>query len=45
MTGEVKPDGALSGKVAGKLEKTTFSFDFELSLPAKNAAAGMICGK
>ncbi len=45
MTGEVKPDGVLSGKIAGNLDKTTFTFDFELNLPAKEAAAGMSCGK
>jgi TPR repeat protein len=45
MTGEVKPDGALSGKIAGNLDKTTFTFDFELNLPAKEAAAGMGCSK
>ena len=45
MTGEVKPGGVLSGKIAGNLDKTTFTFDFELNLPAKEAAAGMSCGK
>lgn len=45
MTGEVKPGGTLSGKIAGNLDKTTFTFDFELNLPAKDAAAGMSCGK
>jgi TPR repeat protein len=45
MTGEVKPGGALSGKIAGSLDKTTFVFDFELNLPTKDAAAGMDCGK
>jgi hypothetical protein len=45
MTGEVKPGGALSGKIAGNLDKTTFTFDFELNLPAKDAAAGMSCSK
>ena len=45
MTGEVRPDGVLSGKIAGNLDKTTFAFDFELNLPAKDAAAGMSCGK
>ncbi len=44
MIGEVKPGGALSGKIAGKLGKTTFTFDFELNLPAKDASAGMTCG-
>jgi hypothetical protein len=34
-----------SGKIAGNLDKTTFTFDFELNLPAKDAAAGMSCGK
>jgi len=43
MTGEVKPGGALSGKIAGNLDKTTVTFDFELNLPAKDAAAGMSC--
>lgn len=43
MTGEIKPGGTLSGKIVGSLEKTAFTFDFELSLPAKDAAAGMSC--
>ena len=43
MTGDVKPGGTLSGKIVGNLEKTAFTFDFELSLPAKDAAAGMSC--
>jgi hypothetical protein len=29
----------------GDLDKTTFTFDFELNLPAKDAAARMSCGK
>jgi len=45
MSGEVKPGGALSGKIAGSLDKTTFNFDFELNLPARDASAGMSCGK
>jgi hypothetical protein len=43
MTGEVKPDGPLSGKITGSIDKTTFAFDFELNLPSKEAAAGMSC--
>lgn len=43
MTGEIKPGGTLSGQIVGNLEKTAFAFDFELSLPAKDAAAGMSC--
>jgi hypothetical protein len=44
MTGELKPGGLLSGKFSGGIDKTTISFDFELSLPSKDAAAGMSCG-
>ena len=33
----------LSGKIVGNLDKTAFTFDFELNLPAKDAAAGMSC--
>lgn len=45
MAGDIKPGGTLSGKIAGKLDKTAFAFDFELNLPAKEAAAAMSCGK
>ena len=45
MSGEVKPGGALAGKLSGQLDKTVFTFDFELNLPAKSAAAGMDCVK
>jgi hypothetical protein len=45
MTGEIKPGGTLSGKIVGNLGKTAFTFDFELNLPAKDAAAGMSCEK
>jgi len=45
MTGEIKPGGTLSGRIVGSLDKTAFTFDFELSLPTKDAAAGMSCGK
>ncbi|HVO89685.1 MAG TPA: tetratricopeptide repeat protein [Casimicrobiaceae bacterium] len=43
MTGDVKPGGALSGKIVGSRDKTSFTFDFEFNLPAKEAAAGMGC--
>jgi hypothetical protein len=36
---------ALSGKIAGNLDKTSFAFDFDVNLPPKEAAAGMSCGK
>ena len=45
MSGDVKPGGTLSGKITGSLDKTSFNFDFELTLPAKDAAAGRSCGK
>jgi hypothetical protein len=44
MTGDIKPGGTLSDKIVGNLDKTAFTFDFELNLPAKDAAAGMSCG-
>ena len=44
MTGEVKPGGVLSGKISGGMDKTTLTFEFDLSLPSKDAAAGMSCG-
>jgi TPR repeat protein len=44
MAGEVKPDGVLSGKISGGIDKTTLAFEFELTLPSKEAAAGMSCG-
>ena len=43
MTGDIKPGGALSGKIVGSHDKTAFTFDFELNLPAREAAAGMGC--
>jgi hypothetical protein len=44
MSGQVKPGGVLSGKISGGIEKTTLALEFELSLPAQDAAAGMSCG-
>jgi uncharacterized protein len=45
MTGDIQPGGTLSGKIVGSLEKTSFNFDFDVNLPAKDAAAGLSCGK
>ena len=45
MTGEIQPGGTLSGKIVGSLDKTSFNFDFDVNLPAKDAAAGLGCGK
>ena len=43
MSGDLKPGGALSGRIVGSRGKTSFTFDFELTLPMKDAAAGMSC--
>ena len=45
MTGDIRPGGTLSGRIVGARDKTSFTFDFDLNLPAKDAAAGMSCGK
>ena len=45
MTGDVGPGGTLSGRMVGSLDKTTFTFDFDVTLPARDAAAGLSCGK
>ena len=45
MTGEVKAGGTLSGKISGRLDQTSFTFDFDVNLPANEAAAGLGCGK
>ena len=43
MSGDIKAGGTLSGKIVGSLDKTAFTFDFDVNLPAKEAAAGMSC--
>ena len=43
--GEVKPGGRLTGKIVGSRSKTTWNLEFDVTLPAKDAAAGMSCGK
>jgi hypothetical protein len=45
LAGEVKPGGRLTGKIVGSRSKTTWNLDFDVTLPAKDAAAGMSCGK
>jgi len=45
MAGEIKPGALLSGKIVGNRGKTSWNLDFDLTLPAKDAAAGMACGK
>jgi uncharacterized protein len=45
MTGELKPGAPLSGRIVGRRDATSWTLDFDLALPAKDAAAGMSCGK
>lgn len=45
LTGEIKPQGTLAGKITGSWRNTTFNLDFNVALPAKDAATGMLCGK
>ena len=45
MAGEVKPGGRLTGKIVGNRSKTAWNLEFDVTLPAKDAAAGMSCGK
>ena len=45
LAGEVKPGGRLTGKIVGARGKTAWTLDFDVALPAKDAAAGMSCGK
>ena len=45
LAGEVKPGGRLAGKIVGSRGKTAWNLDFDVALPAKDAAAGMSCGK
>ncbi len=45
LSGDVNPGGALSGKITGKRDNTSFTLEFDVTLPAKDAAAGMGCGR
>ncbi len=45
MAGEVTPGGKLTGKIIGGRAKTTWNLDFDVTLPMKDAAAGMSCAK
>ena len=45
MAGEFKPGTPLSGKIVGSRGKTSFTLDFDVVLPRKDAAAGLSCGK
>jgi TPR repeat protein len=43
MTGDIKPGAMLSGKIVGSRDKTSWNLDFDVTLPAKDAAAGRTC--
>ena len=43
MSGDLKPGGRVAGKIAGKVASTTFTLEFDLALPTKEAAAGFAC--
>ena len=43
LAGEVKPGGTLSGRIVGRRDNTAFTLDFEVTLPTRDAAAGMAC--
>lgn len=45
MTGEIRPGAVLSGKIVGSRGSTSWNLDFDVTLPAMDAAAGMSCGK
>jgi len=45
MSGEVRPGALLTGRIVGARAKTTWNLDFDVTLPEKDAAAGMGCGK
>jgi hypothetical protein len=44
LSGQVKAGAALSGKITATAGQTTVNLDFDVKLPAKEAAAGMGCG-
>ena len=45
MTGDVKPGAMLTGRIVGALGKTSWTLDFDVKLPDKDASAGLRCGK
>lgn len=44
MSGDIRPGGTLAGRIVGARGKTTWNFEFDVTLPTKEAAAGMSCG-
>ena len=45
LAGDVRPGGALSGRISARRDSTAFTLDFDVTLPQKEAAAGLSCGK
>ncbi|MFO1314728.1 MAG: tetratricopeptide repeat protein [Burkholderiales bacterium] len=45
LAGEIAPGAVLSGRIVGKRDRTSWTLDFDVTLPAKDAAAGMSCSK
>jgi hypothetical protein len=45
ITGDIKPGGTLTGKIVGARGKTTWNLEFDVTLPTKDASAGMTCVK
>ena len=45
LAGDVRPGGTLSGRISARRDGTAFTLDFDVTLPQKEAAAGLACGK
>ena len=45
MTGDIKPGGTLAGKITGSRGKTTWNLEFDVKLPATDAAMGIGCSR
>lgn len=43
MSGDLRPGGRIAGRMSGKVASTTVTLEFDLALPAKEAAAGLAC--
>ncbi len=43
LAGNAEPGAPLSGRITGAHGKTTFTLDFDVTLPARDAAAGLSC--
>ena len=43
LTGSVAPGARLSGRFVGKHGSSAWTIDFDVSLPAKDSAAGLVC--